>query len=256
MSWYWQVFCKDIITSETVQGCFGRGDDYTYLNWMLKAWGWTAAVSAGALLLALIVGAVIGILRTLPQDRFSGRFWNAFATGWIELFRNIPLLVQIFIWYFVVPVLVPPLKAIPSYMLVVCALGFFTSARIAEQVRAGIQALPRGQRYAAQALGMKTWQTYRYVLLPMAVRIILPPLTSESMNLVKNSSAAFAVSIAELTQYAMQVAEETSRPIEVYLAVTVLYVVTAFAINRVLGLIEKRTRVPGLVAASRTPGGR
>ena len=211
---------------------------------------------AGALLLALIVGAVIGILRTLPQDRFSGRFWNAFATGWIELFRNIPLLVQIFIWYFVVPALVPPLKAIPSYMLVVCALGFFTSARIAEQVRAGIQALPRGQRYAAQALGMKTWQTYRYVLLPMAVRIILPPLTSESMNLVKNSSAAFAVSIAELTQYAMQVAEETSRPIEVYLAVTVLYVVTAFAINRVLGLIEKRTRVPGLVAASRTPGGR
>ena len=256
MSWDWQVFCKDIITSETVQGCFGRGDDYTYLNWMLKAWGWTAAVSAGALLLALIVGAVIGILRTLPQDRFSGRFWNAFATGWIELFRNIPLLVQIFIWYFVVPALVPPLKAIPSYMLVVCALGFFTSARIAEQVRAGIQALPRGQRYAAQALGMKTWQTYRYVLLPMAVRIILPPLTSESMNLVKNSSAAFAVSIAELTQYAMQVAEETSRPIEVYLAVTVLYVVTAFAINRVLGLIEKRTRVPGLVAASRTPGGR
>lgn len=256
MSWDWQVFCKDIITSETVQGCFGRGDDYTYLNWMLKAWGWTAAVSAGALLLALIVGAVIGILRTLPQDRFSGRFWNAFATGWIELFRNIPLLVQIFIWYFVVSVLVPPLKAIPSYMLVVCALGFFTSARIAEQVRAGIQALPRGQRYAAQALGMKTWQTYRYVLLPMAVRIILPPLTSESMNLVKNSSAAFAVSIAELTQYAMQVAEETSRPIEVYLAVTVLYVVTAFAINRVLGLIEKRTRVPGLVAASRTPGGR
>lgn len=256
MSWDWQVFCKDTITSETVSGCFGRGDDYTYLNWMLKAWGWTAAVSAGALLLALIVGAVIGILRTLQQDRFAGRFWNAFATAWIELFRNIPLLVQIFIWYFVVPTLIPPFKAVPSYMLVVCALGFFTSARIAEQVRAGIQSLPRGQRYAAQALGMKTWQTYRYVLMPMAVRIILPPLTSESMNLVKNSSVAFAVSIAELTQYAMQVAEETARPMEVYLAVTVLYVVTAFSINRVLGVIEKRTRVPGLVAASRTPGGR
>ena len=115
---------------------------------------------------------------------------------------------------------------------------------------------PRGQRYAGQALGMQTWQTYRYVLMPMALRIILPPLTSESMNLVKNSAAAFAVSIAELTQYAMQVAEETSRPIEVYLAVTVLYIVTAFAINRILGFIEKRTRVPGLIAASRTPGGR
>lgn len=256
MSWDWQVFCKDIITSETVQGCFGRGDDYTYLNWMLKAWGWTAAVSAGALLLALIVGAVIGILRTLPQDRFSGRFWNAFATGWIELFRNIPLLVQIFIWYFVVPVLIPSLKVVPSSMLVVFALGFFTSARIAEQVRAGIQALPRGQRYAAQALGMKTWQTYRYVLLPMAVRIILPPLTSEAMNLVKNSAAAFAVSIAEMTQFAMQVSEETSQIYVVYLAVTMLYVTSAFTINRVFGVIEKRTRVPGLVAASRTPGGR
>ena len=163
---------------------------------------------------------------------------------------------QIFIWYFVLPALFPFFKQLPSFVLVVCALGLFTSARIAEQVRAGIQSLPRGQRYAAQALGMSTWQTYRYVLMPMAVRIILPPLTSESMNLVKNSSAAFAVSIAELSQFAMQVGEETSRPITVYLAVTVLYVITALLVNRVLGFIEKRTRVPGLIAASRTPGGR
>lgn len=256
MNWDWQVFCKDIITSEAVPGCFGRGEDFTYLNWIFKAWGWTVSVSAGALVLALVVGCVIGVMRTLPQDRAGGRFWNAFATAWVELFRNIPLLVQVFIWYFVLPALMPVLKAVPSFVLVVCALGFFTSARIAEQVRAGIQSLPRGQRYAGQALGMQTWQTYRYVLMPMALRIILPPLTSESMNLVKNSAAAFAVSIAELTQYAMQVAEETSRPIEVYLAVTVLYIVTAFAINRILGFIEKRTRVPGLIAASRTPGGR
>ncbi len=256
MSWDWQVFCKDTVTGETVQGCFGRGDDYTYLNWMFKAWGWTAAVSAGALLLALLVGALVGIVRTLPQDRARGRILNRLGAAWVELFRNIPLLVQIFIWYFVLPALIPAFKQLPSFLLVVFALGFFTSARIAEQVRAGIQSLPRGQRYAAQALGMSTWQTYRYVLLPMAVRIILPPLTSESMNLVKNSSAAFAVSIAELSQFAMQVGEETSRPITVYLAVTVLYVITAFFVNRVLGFIEKRTRVPGLVAASRTPGGR
>lgn len=256
MSWDWQVFCKDIITSETVQGCYGRGEHYTYLNWMFKAWGWTVAVSAGAIVLALAVGVVVGILRTLPQDRMSGRIWNTFAMAWVELFRNIPLLVQIFIWYFVFPELFPTLKSLPSFVLVVCALGLFTSARIAEQVRAGIQSLPRGQRHAAQALGMKTWQTYRYVLMPMAVRIILPPLTSEAMNLVKNSSAAFAVSIAELTQYAMQVAEETARPIEVYFVVTILYVITAFSINRALGFIEKRTHVPGLVAASRTPGGR
>ena len=240
-NWDWQVFFED-----------PGGKIPTYWQWMLSAWGWTVSVSVCGLILALIVGSIIGTIRTLPDSPWLVRFGNA----WVELFRNIPLLVQIFLWYFVVPALIPALKSVPPFLLVVLALGFFTSARIAEQVRAGIQSLPRGQRYAAQALGMSTWQTYRYVLMPMAVRIILPPLTSESMNLVKNSSAAFAVSIAELSQFAMQVGEETSRPITVYLAVTVLYVITALLVNRVLGFIEKRTRVPGLIAASRTPGGR
>jgi glutamate/aspartate transport system permease protein len=134
-------------------------------------------------------------------------------------------------------------------VLVILALGLFTSARVAEQVRAGIQALPRGQRYAGLALGLNTGQTYRYVLLPMALRIVIPPLTSESMNIVKNSSVAFAVSIAELTFFARQSGEETSAPVEMYLAATVLYAISAFAINRVMGVIEKRTRVPGFVAA-------
>jgi glutamate/aspartate transport system permease protein len=149
----------------------------------------------------------------------------------------------------------PFMKTFPSFLLVVFALGFFTSARIAEQVRAGIQALPRGQRYAAMAVGFSTWQTYRYVLLPMAFRIILPPLTSESMNLLKNSSVAFAVSIAELTMYAMQVGEETSKPTETYLVVTLLYAGSAFAVNRVMAYIEKRAQVPGFIVAGGTGGG-
>ena len=248
----WSVFCKDIVTGDGIVGCLGSGRDVSYLDWMISAWGWTVSVALVALVIALVVGSIIGVMRTLPNSPWLVRIGNA----WVELFRNIPLLVQIFLWYHVLPSLFPVLRGVPGFALVVLALGFFTSARIAEQVRAGIQSLPRGQRYAGQALGMQTWQTYRYVLMPMALRIILPPLTSESMNLVKNSAAAFAVSIAELTQYAMQVAEETSRPIEVYFAVTVLYSVTAFAINRILGFIEKRTRVPGLIAASRTPGGR
>jgi len=122
-------------------------------------------------------------------------------------------------------------------------------------VRAGIQALPRGQRYAAMAMGFTTWQSYRYVLLPMAFRIIWPPLTSESINLLKNSSVAFAVSIAELTMYAMQVQEETSRGIEVYLAVTALYAASAFAVNRVMAFVEKRIQVPGFVVAGGTGAG-
>jgi len=165
------------------------------------------------------------------------------------------LLVQIFIWYFVVPKIFPAMKELPSFILVVFALGFFTSARIAEQVRAGVQALPRGQRYAGMAMGFTTLQTYRYVILPMAFRIIIPPLTSESMNLLKNSSVAFAVSIAELTMFAMQAQEETSRGIEIYLAVTALYAVSAFAVNRVMAFVEKRVQIPGFVVAGSTGGG-
>jgi glutamate/aspartate transport system permease protein len=165
------------------------------------------------------------------------------------LFRNVPLLVQIFLWYHVLPSIFKPLQAFPSFILVVLALGFFTSARISEQVRAGIQSLPKGQRYAGLAMGLTLPQTYRFVLLPMAFRIVIPPLTSESMNIIKNSSVAFAVSIAELTMFALQAGEETSRNIEMYLAVTGLYFISAFSINRVMLFVEGRVRVPGMIGS-------
>lgn len=239
------VFCQDTLTNEVIGSCFGSGVDQTYLQWMFAAWGWTVAVALSALALALVVGSIIGTLRTLQDRPLLVRLGNA----WVELFRNIPLLVQVFLWYFVLPKMIPAMRDFPPFILVVCALGFFTSARIAEQVRAGIQALPRGQRYAGMAMGFTTVQYYRYVLLPMAYRIIMPPLTSESMNIFKNSSVAFAVSIAELTQFAMQAGEETSRLVEIYLGVTVLYVITALAINRIMAFIEKKVRIPGFVAA-------
>ena len=250
MAMEWDVLCKDTLSGEVVKGCFGTSTDPTYVNWLLNAWGWTISVALTALVIALLVGSLIGVIRTLPNSPWLVRFGNA----WVELFRNIPLLVQIFLWYFVVPALIPTLKSVPPFLLVVLALGFFTSARIAEQVRAGIQALPKGQRYAGMALGFTTFQYYRYVILPMAYRIIIPPLTSESMNIFKNSSVAFAVSIPELTQFALQAGEETARPIEVYLAVTVLYVISALVINRIMAFVEKRVRVPGFVASG-TGGG-
>lgn len=251
MSWDWQVFCEDTLDRVAVAGCFGKGGDVTYLDWLLSAWGWTISVSLLGLAIALVLGALIGTLRTLEQRPIVTRL----CTAWVELFRNIPLLVQLFLWYHVVPTLFPALRVVPGFVLVVLALGFFTSARIAEQVRSGIETLPRGQRYAGMAMGFSTFQTYRYILLPMALRIIIPPLTSEAMNIFKNSSVAFAVSVAELTMFAMQAQEETSRGIEVYLAVTVLYVISAFAINRVMAFIEKRSRVPGMVTASSAGGG-
>ena len=238
MNWDWKVFLAD------------DGGGRTYLQWMVDAWGWTLAVAGASWVVAMVVGALIGTARTLPNSPWLVRLGNV----WVELFRNIPLLVQIFIWYFVVPKIFPAMKDVPGFVLVVFALGFFTSARIAEQVRAGVQALPRGQRYAAMAMGFTTAQTYRYVLLPMAFRIIMPPLTSESMNLLKNSSVAFAVSIAELTMFAMQAQEETSRGIEIYLAVTAAYAVSAFAVNRVMAFIEKKVQIPGTVVASAAGG--
>ena len=241
----WQVFCKETTSGEQVAGCLGsfsKGSDSTYLNWILSAWGWTLSVAVLALIVALTVGSLMGILRTAPDKRL-----NFIGNAWTELFRNIPLLVQIFLWYHVLPSIFLVLRGVPPFILVVFALGFFTSARISEQVKAGIQSLPKGQRYAGLAVGLTLPQVYRYVLLPMAFRIVIPPLTSESMNIVKNSSVAFAVSIAELTMFAMQAGEETSRTIEMYLAVTVLYFISAFSINRVAQFIENRVRVPGMI---------
>jgi glutamate/aspartate transport system permease protein len=245
-NWDWQVFCKNTIDGEVMPRCFGSGGDITYLQWLMSAWGWTMSVALLALVVAVMVGSLMGILRTVPDRRLQ-----LLGNAWTELFRNIPLLVQIFIWYHVIPSLFLPLQKVPSFLLVVLALGFFTSARIAEQVKAGIQSLPRGQGYAGLAMGLTLPQTYRFVLLPMAFRIVIPPLTSESMNIIKNSSVAFAVSIAELTMFAMQAQEETSRGIEVYLAVTALYFISAFAVNRVMLGVENRVRVPGMIGGGR-----
>ncbi|WP_298933249.1 amino acid ABC transporter permease [uncultured Ramlibacter sp.] len=246
MAMEWNVYCLDTIDKEPQPGCFGKGDVQTYLDWLFQAWGQTLMVAGLSLVLALIVGSLVGTARTLPNSPVLVRLANA----WVEFFRNIPLLVQIFLWYHVVPVVFPLFAETPKLLLVVVGLGLFTSARIAEQVRAGVQALPRGQRYAAMAVGFTTFQTYRYVLLPMAFRIIVPPLTSESMNIFKNSSVAFAVSVTELTFFAQQAGEETSRGIEIYMGVTLLYIISALVINRIMAFVEKRVRVPGFVAST------
>ena len=229
-TWDWKVFFQS------------PGDYPTYWQWMMSAWGWTVSVALLALAIALVLGSIIGIMRTLQNSPIL----SGFAACWVEVFRNIPLLVQIFLWYYVIPPFIPPLKNVSGFVLVVIALGLYTSVRIAEQVRSGLQALPRGQRYAGMALGFTGQQYYRYVLLPLAYRIIIPPLTSEAMNVLKNSSVAFAVSVTELTWFAMQVGEETARPIEFYAAVTVLYIISAVTINRIMAVIERRSRVPGL----------
>ncbi len=243
MHWDWQVFCTSTFSGEAT-ACFSTAGDITYLQWMISAWGWTASVAALGGLIALATGVLVGIARTLPS---APLVW--LATAWTELFRNIPLLVQVFLWYHVLPVFIPAFGGLSSFWLAAIALGLFTSARIAEQVRAGLQSLPAGQRLAATALGLSSAQVYAKVLLPQALRIILPALTSEAMNVVKNSSVAFAVSVTELTLFAMQAQEETGRGLEIYAGVTLLYAVTALTVNRVMVFIESRTRLPGRLGA-------
>jgi glutamate/aspartate transport system permease protein len=128
------VFCKNTLDGEVVDHCFSavfglaKNSDPSYLDWLLKAWGWTLAVAGLSLTIALILGAVMGTLRTLPDNGPLSRWLVRLSTTWVELFRNIPILVQVFIWYHVIPAFILPLKALPSYWLVSIALGFFTSA--------------------------------------------------------------------------------------------------------------------------------
>ena len=251
MSLDWSIFCRSTTGNAQLAGCLGQNGELSYLQWLLSAWGWTATVALIGFIIALIIGIVIGTLRTLPPVSSLSAWAGRFAAAWVELFRDIPLLVQVFLWYHVAPFFLPSLKSLPSWLLVSIALGLFTSARIAEQVRAGIQSLPRGQRDAARALGLREVQVYRRVILPVALRIMMPALTSEAMSIVKNSSVAFVVAVAELTQFAMQAQEETARGIEIYLAVTLLYALTAFAVNRGLAFIESRVQVPGVGALGR-----
>ena len=230
----------------------GGGDRYVDL--LFSGVAWTLAVSASAWVIALVLGSVIGTIRT------TDRPWMvSLGDAWVELFRNIPLLVQMFLWYFVVPEFIAPLKrwlvqadpAHAQFVAAVLCLALFTSARVAEQVRAGIQSLPRGQRLAGMALGLTQPQVYRHVLLPMAFRIVIPPLTSETMNLIKNSSIALTIGLAELTFRSREMGEYTFHFFEAFSAATLIYIAIAMTANRAMALIEKRTAVPGYIAGGR-----
>jgi glutamate/aspartate transport system permease protein len=230
----------------------------TWMMTLVHGLGWTLATAFCAGIIALVVGSVIGVLRTTP-NRWVVRFGNAY----VELFRNIPLLVQLFLWFFVLPEVLPKaagdaIKAMPppwaSFVPAVIGLGLFTSARISEQVRAGIQALPRGQAMAGTAMGLTLPQVYRYVLLPMAFRIILPPLTSETMNLIKNTSVALTIGLIELTAAARSMQEFTFQVFEAFTAATLIYIAVNLVVVNVMRWVEKRVSVPGFIGPQVTGG--
>lgn len=227
---------------------------HTYLETLLLGTAWTLATALAAWCLALLFGSIVGVIRTVPY-RWLERLGNAY----VELFRNIPLLVQMFLWYFVLPEVVPQpigtwLKQLPnaSFYTAVVALGFYTSARVAEQVRAGILSLAQGQRLAALALGLTLPQSYGFVLLPMAYRIILPPLTSEFLNVIKNSAVALTIGLMELTARARSMQEFSFQVFEAFTAATVIYIIINVIVTLFMRRLESRLAVPGFIGAQVT----
>jgi glutamate/aspartate transport system permease protein len=226
----------------------------TYLDTLVAGTAWTLATALSAWVIALVLGLVVGIARTV-----GNRAVVAAGNAYVELFRNIPLLVQMFLWYFVMPEVVPAgagawLKALPgaAFFTAVVSLAFFTSARVAVQVSAGIEALPRGLTSAATALGLSSAQTYRFIRLPIACRLILPPLASEFLNIIKNSSVALTIGLVELTASARAIQEFSFQVFEAFSAATVIYLCINMFVAYMMRLLEKRVAVPGFIVAGAT----
>lgn len=238
--WNWGVFLQPSAS----------GDD-TYLGWMFSGFKMTIGLSLSAWFIALLLGALIGVLRTVPNRGLA-----AIAGAYVELFRNLPLLVQLFIWYFVLPELLPESlgnaykqsnPVLQQFLASMICLGLFTSARVAEQVRSGILSLPRGQKNAALALGFTLPQTYRFVILPMALRLVVPPLTSEFLNIFKNSAVCSTIGLLELAAQGRQLVDYTAQPYESFIAVTLAYVIINVTVMFLMRAVERRLVVPGYI---------
>src|SRR5580658_5593918 len=228
-----------------------------YIDWILSGLGWTLSLALGAWTIALVVGTLVGVARTLP-----GGIWPRLGRVYVETFRNIPLLVQMFFWYFVLPELLPQRIGLAikqmdppwgSFVPALTCLGLVTAARIAEQVRAGLQALPRGQIQAASALGFGRAGLYRLILLPQAFRIILPTLTNEFMTIFKNTSVALTIGLVELTATAREINENTFRTFEAFGIVTIIYLAIALVAWQIMYRIERAARLPGVAGGAPRP---
>ncbi|MDF3059916.1 MAG: amino acid transporter permease [Microvirga sp.] len=221
-----------------------------YYGWLLSGLRWTVLVTLGAWTIALMLGTAVGIARTWPN-----RAVRTLGAAYVEIFRNVPVLLQLFLWFYVLPELVPDglgrwLKRdlpLPEFWTAVLCLGFYAASRVAEQVRSGIEALSRGQLQAALASGLTLPQAYRLVLLPIGFRLIVPPLTSEFLSIVRTSSVALTIGLLELTAQSRQIENYTFQGFESFAAATALYFGIALAATLLMHLIERRTAIAGMV---------
>ena len=233
-NWNWAVFLQT-----------SPDGVHTYLATLILGTGWTLATALAAWCMALVFGSIVGVIRTTPHP-WLVRLGN----GYVELFRDIPLLVQMFLWYFVLPELLPAdlgdwLKQLPnaSFYTAVVALGFYTSARVAEQVRAGIQSVPYGQHEASVSLGLNRARELRLVQLPQALRVIIPPLTNQYLNLTKNSSLAVAVGYPDLVSIANTSLNQTGRAFECIALIMAVYLTLSLLTAALMNWYNRRAAI-------------
>ena len=238
-NWNWHIFFEPAPS--------GSG---TYLDMLLAGLVLTIETAICAWIIALVTGSIVGVLRTLPSKTAQ---WIGFC--YVEFFRNMPLLVQLFLWFFVLPELLPrsaglwmkQMSNAPFYTAAI-GVGLFMSARVAVQLAAGVESLPRGQKQAATALGLTTLQTYRYILLPMAYRIVLPPLTSEFLSTIKNTSVAITIGLIELTGAARAMQEFSFQVFEAFTGATVLYLLINIVVVIGMRFVERAVAIPGYIS--------
>jgi glutamate/aspartate transport system permease protein len=225
-----------------------------YAGWLLSGIGTTLRLSAIAWVVACALGILAGALRTVPFAPV-----RLLATGYVEFFRNVPLLVWMFFWYFGVPQFLPagaqePLNRLGvEFLAAVMALGVYHGARFSEVIRAGIQSIPKTQLEAAVSTGLSVGQAYRFIILPVALRLIIPPLTSESLNLLKNSSLALTIGVAELTFQTRQIESDTAKGIEALTAGTLIYLLLCLGVAGIMARVESRFAIPGMIARAGAP---
>ncbi|HEX9786436.1 MAG TPA: amino acid ABC transporter permease [Candidatus Binatia bacterium] len=222
-------------------------------GWLLQGLLTTLEISALGWLLAVVTGIVSGALRTVPIAPLR---W--LAAAYVEFFRNVPLLVWMFFWYFGISPLLPQVlrdwlfEHGAEFWAGVCALGFYHGARFSEVIRAGIRSIPKTQWEAAVSTGLTMPQTYRLIIIPVALRLIVPPATNETLNLLKNSSVALTIGVAELTFQTRQIETYTAKAFEALAAGTLIYLALCLAIAAIMARVERRAAIPGMIGRART----
>jgi len=209
---------------------------------MLVAGLWLSLqLLAASLILALPLAVVIALLRLSSRALLRG-----LGLGYVELVRNVPLLAHMLLWYFGIPELLPASAREWLYGLgyeaiaAVMALGLYSAAYMAEDVRSGIRAVPSGQLEAARALGLGHLAAMRWIVLPQAIRVALPPLISQTLDLWKNTSIATVIGVAELMYQAAQVETATFRSAEALLFTTASYLLVALLITGLAASCQRR----------------